>query len=153
MLKPTMTRHVFSRYVFFVKKSHHGWDALRDLVIFGQCKKRGKHPWRSVSFSKVVGFSLKKETYGIQNSHLQSVHLFVNIRNQQTKLENWLRLVHIQSILDQCSISIPLQDFTLIGLIFVCNIFCSLPGFWSFQRNLIRAKNMCCGNIRLAKSR
>ena len=32
--------------------------ALRDLVPFVQFKKREKHPWRSVTFSKVVGFSL-----------------------------------------------------------------------------------------------
>ena len=31
-------------------------DALRDLVPFAQFKKLGKHPWRSVTFSKVAGF-------------------------------------------------------------------------------------------------
>ena len=31
---------------------------LRDLVAFVQFKKREKHPWRSVNFSKVAGFSL-----------------------------------------------------------------------------------------------
>ena len=30
--------------------------ALRDLVPFLQFKKREKHPWRSVNFSKAVGF-------------------------------------------------------------------------------------------------
>ena len=34
-------------------------DALRDLVPFVQFKKRAKHPWRSVNFSKVAGFSLQ----------------------------------------------------------------------------------------------
>ena len=34
-------------------------DALRDLVAFAQFKKREKHPWRSVDFSKVAGFSLQ----------------------------------------------------------------------------------------------
>ena len=29
-------------------------DALRDLVTFVQFKKREKHPWRSVTFSKVA---------------------------------------------------------------------------------------------------
>ena len=29
-------------------------DALRDLVAFAQFKKREKHPWRSVKFSKVA---------------------------------------------------------------------------------------------------
>ena len=30
-------------------------DALRDLVPFVQFKKREKHPWRSVTFSKIAG--------------------------------------------------------------------------------------------------
>ena len=29
-------------------------DALRNLVPFVQFKKRGKHPWKSVNFSKVA---------------------------------------------------------------------------------------------------
>ena len=34
-------------------------DALHDLVPFAQFKKRKKHPWRSVTFSKVAGFSVQ----------------------------------------------------------------------------------------------
>ena len=30
-------------------------DVFRDLVPFLQFKKREKHPWRSVTFSKVAG--------------------------------------------------------------------------------------------------
>ena len=30
-------------------------DALRDLVAFVQFKKRQKHPWMSVTFSKIAG--------------------------------------------------------------------------------------------------
>ena len=30
-------------------------DVLRDLVSFVQVKKREKHPWRIVTFSKVAG--------------------------------------------------------------------------------------------------
>ena len=33
--------------------------ALRDLVPFVQFKKSEKHPWRSVKFSTVAGFSLQ----------------------------------------------------------------------------------------------
>ena len=33
--------------------------AFRDLVPFVQFKKREKHPWRSVTFCKVSGFSLQ----------------------------------------------------------------------------------------------
>ena len=35
-------------------------DALRDSVTFAQFKKCEKHPWRSVTFSKVAGFQTKK---------------------------------------------------------------------------------------------
>ena len=31
------------------------FGALRDLVPFVQFKKREKHPWRSVNYSKVAG--------------------------------------------------------------------------------------------------
>ena len=34
-------------------------DALRDLVPCVQFKTREKHPWRSVNFSRVAGFSLQ----------------------------------------------------------------------------------------------
>ena len=34
-------------------------DVLRDLVPFVQFKKLEKHPWKSVTFSKVTGFSLQ----------------------------------------------------------------------------------------------
>ena len=34
-------------------------DALRYLVLFIQFNKREKHPWRSVTFSKVAGWSLQ----------------------------------------------------------------------------------------------
>ena len=37
---------------------HEICDRLRVLVPFLQFKKREKHPWRSVIFSKVAGFSL-----------------------------------------------------------------------------------------------
>ena len=30
-------------------------DALHDLVLFAQFKKREKYPWGSVTFSKVAG--------------------------------------------------------------------------------------------------
>ena len=33
------------------------YDALRNWVSFVQFKKREKHPWMSVTFSKVAGFS------------------------------------------------------------------------------------------------
>ena len=38
-------------YSYFITIS----NALRDLIPFVQFKKREKHPWRSVTFSKVAG--------------------------------------------------------------------------------------------------
>ena len=35
------------------------WDALHDLVPFVQFKKREKHSWSSVNFSKVAAWSLQ----------------------------------------------------------------------------------------------
>ena len=37
-------------------------DALRDLVPFVQFKEHEKHPWRSVDFSKVAGFTYPLKT-------------------------------------------------------------------------------------------
>ena len=37
-------------------------DVLRDLASFAQLKKCEKHPWRSVTFSKVAGLKLKPAT-------------------------------------------------------------------------------------------
>ena len=36
-----------------------GSDVLHDLLPFVQFKKHEKHPWKSVTFSKVTGFSLQ----------------------------------------------------------------------------------------------
>ena len=46
---------LFLTKVFFLLKTKKICDALRDLVPFGQFKKREKHPWRSVTYSKVAG--------------------------------------------------------------------------------------------------
>ena len=40
-------------YIFQVFEKICG--ALRDLVPFVQFKKREKHPWKSVTFSKIAG--------------------------------------------------------------------------------------------------
>ena len=37
--------------------------ALRDLVPFVQFQKREKHPWSSVNFSKVAGWSLRDSRF------------------------------------------------------------------------------------------
>ena len=43
----------------FVQNEIQICDVLRDLIPFVQFKKREKHPWKSVNFSKVAGFSLQ----------------------------------------------------------------------------------------------
>ena len=42
-----------------ILKAWYVCDALRDLLPFAQFKKREKHPWRSVTFSKVAVLSLQ----------------------------------------------------------------------------------------------
>ena len=46
------------------KKANDICDALRDLVLFVQFKKREKHPWRSVNFSKVAALLKLKLLHG-----------------------------------------------------------------------------------------
>ena len=52
--------HFFSLIFSLRPRVHEICDALRVLVQFVQFKKREKHPWRSVIFSKVAGFIVKK---------------------------------------------------------------------------------------------
>ena len=40
--------------MFFSISHIHVCDALRDSVPYVQIEKREKHPWRSVTFSKVT---------------------------------------------------------------------------------------------------
>ena len=46
----TVIFHIPSSFFYF-----YICDALRDLLLFVQFKKCEKHPWRSVTFSKVAG--------------------------------------------------------------------------------------------------
>ena len=54
-------------------------DALQDLVPFVQFEKREKHPWRSVTFSKVPGFNM--QLYWKQCSSVSFFSRFLNCRN------------------------------------------------------------------------
>ena len=52
---------IFFSLIFSLRpRVHEICDALRVLVQSVQFKKREKHPWRSVIFSKVAGFIVKK---------------------------------------------------------------------------------------------
>ena len=46
------------RALFGLGLTNFKCDALRDLVPFAQFKKRGKHQWRIVTFSKVTGLKV-----------------------------------------------------------------------------------------------
>ena len=50
-----------SFHFFFAENDliSHTCGALRNLLALVQFKKREKHPWSGVNFSKVVGFSLQ----------------------------------------------------------------------------------------------
>ena len=43
----------------FSEKINESSNALSDLIAFAKFKKSEKRPWRSVTFSKVAGFSLQ----------------------------------------------------------------------------------------------
>ena len=68
VLSPTISIHgtffwCGRHWKVYAGTGKHHWavifDVLRNLVPFVQIKKREKHPWRSVTFSKVAGFCLK----------------------------------------------------------------------------------------------
>ena len=52
---------VRNRHIKGIFRTPSQSDVLHDLVPFIQFKKREKHPWRSVTFSKVAGL-LKKHS-------------------------------------------------------------------------------------------
>ena len=60
ILEKIFTRHLnnlkFSLFGF--NKFSNIWDTSRDSVTFAQSEKREKQSWRSVTFSKVRGWSL-----------------------------------------------------------------------------------------------
>ena len=56
-IKPVMITQLLP-FLLTANWKYNKGDALRDLVPFVQFKKREKHPWRSVTFGKVVDFSL-----------------------------------------------------------------------------------------------
>ena len=58
IMRSVQTDHMNSNFLKMVLRNQIS-DALRDLVPFVQFKKREKHPWKSVNFSKVAGFSLQ----------------------------------------------------------------------------------------------
>ena len=59
--KATLTTYILKKRlgqlkVYFIHSGNRFYcGAFRDLVPFAQFKKREKHPWKSVNFSKVAG--------------------------------------------------------------------------------------------------
>ena len=79
--------------------------ALRDLVAFVQLKKREKHPWRSVNFSKVAGFSFLNCTNGTKRvTH----HRFL-----------WMYLLDIASYSHNQNIALMIEDFVFFKKVLV----------------------------------
>ena len=52
------------------------YDALCDLVIFLKFKKREKHPWRSVNYSKVAGNLTIYIEFQFSETRFHIIHLF-----------------------------------------------------------------------------
>ena len=76
-----IVHHVLSKNPVLAKLSRGNYrkksvvicdDALRDLVPFVQFKKREKHPWRSVTFSKGADLSCKSRN---------ASHILHNVRS------------------------------------------------------------------------
>ena len=55
IIEPYLSNLVFNLSIRWSKNGRHICGALRDLVPYTQFKKREKHPWKSVNFSKVAG--------------------------------------------------------------------------------------------------
>ena len=71
---------------------HTNCDALRDLVPFVQFKKREKHPWRSVTFSKVAGYWMLFTFFNLYKWYqiAQRITINWNVREDiAIKFENW----------------------------------------------------------------
>ena len=66
-------------------------DALRDLVLFVQFKKREKHPWTSVNFSKVAGFS-RLQALGLKTTATELKTSHQHLSNEK-KTECFFRFV------------------------------------------------------------
>ena len=54
-----MCYYIHKQPYSIIYKTKHVMLSLHDLVAFVEFKKREKHPWRSVTFSNVAGFSLQ----------------------------------------------------------------------------------------------
>ena len=57
-------------------------DVLRDFLRFIQHKKREKHLWRSVTFSKVASWSTKSRSTKLQGFHLFLSVTFFSVQTQ-----------------------------------------------------------------------
>ena len=68
-------------------------DALHDLVLFAQFKKSAKHPWKSVTFSKVAGFSLDSFRYKKIDKKTYNLYLICSPQiNHWFLFEEWIEI-------------------------------------------------------------
>ena len=91
-----------------------GWEKgichpLRDLLPFVQFKKREKHPWRSVNFSKVRDFSLNTP-HSLQLTLLHECFLrFLNCTNG-TKSRNASHISKVIGVIDDRHMGQSIQE-------------------------------------------
>ena len=91
--------------------NHSSWsnicDTLCDLVQF---KKREKHPWRSVSFSKVAGFStfshILKIVQMVPNCAKHHIFFIVSFREQ-----NKVPVIKLQGTVQRRSLNCNLKIY------------------------------------------
>ena len=97
LLSPKFNNRLIIRpNLFILSTSYTICDALRDLVPFVQFKKREKHPWRSVNFSKVAGFNTQYTTFSQAFSTLYPIYCSV------IQLERFYSLHRAARLSTQC---------------------------------------------------
>ena len=73
---------------------------MSDLVAFVQFKKREKHPWRSVNFSKVAGFQIEACNFAKINTPswvffmLSKLYKWYQIAQRTTIIQFFARMVN-----------------------------------------------------------
>ena len=97
LLSPKFNNRLIIRpNLFILSTSYTICDALRDLIPFVQFKKREKHPWRSVNFSKVAGFNTQYTTFSQAFSTLYLIYCSV------IQLERFYSLHRAARLSTQC---------------------------------------------------
>ena len=106
-------------------------DALRDLLSFVQFKKREKHPWRRVTFSKVAGFTKSRNASQMLNI-TKNIWLFFWISSNVNEVIKTILDFFIQnSFLNSPKklVFVCIYGSTIIGVVGSPYPYCSLERF------------------------